>query len=228
MIKAIVFDFDGVLLDSVDIKTRAFAKLFESYGEKVVKRVVEYHLKNGGVSRYDKFRHYYKEYLGQELDDKWLEDMCNKFSDIVFEEVLKTNFIDGAKEFIERYFMKYQFYIVSGTPEDELKIIVRLKGLEKYFKGIYGSPARKGEILKKLIKLDFLKPAEVVFVGDSITDFNAAVAANVNFVGVDSGKTTVIEGKRYLFPPQTVVIKNLLGIEMLICPIQQNSSDCKK
>ena len=48
MIRGIAFDFDGVLVESVDVKTKAYARLFEEYGEGVVSRVVDYHLTNGG------------------------------------------------------------------------------------------------------------------------------------------------------------------------------------
>lgn len=63
MINAILFDFDGVLVESVDVKTRAFADLFKDEEDEIVEKVVNYHLKNSGISRYDKFRYYYKEYL---------------------------------------------------------------------------------------------------------------------------------------------------------------------
>ena len=59
MLKAILFDFDGVLVESVDIKTKAFAKLFENEGPEIVNKVVEYHLANGGVSRFKKFDYIY-------------------------------------------------------------------------------------------------------------------------------------------------------------------------
>ena len=49
---ALIFDFDGVLADSVEVKTRAFAKLFQSYGPEIEDRVVKYHRNNGGMSRY--------------------------------------------------------------------------------------------------------------------------------------------------------------------------------
>ncbi|MEE9509964.1 MAG: HAD hydrolase-like protein [Candidatus Bathyarchaeia archaeon] len=52
--QAFFFDFDGVLADSVEVKTRAFAKLFESYGPEIQARVVEHHRKNGGMTRKDK------------------------------------------------------------------------------------------------------------------------------------------------------------------------------
>jgi len=70
MIKAIIFDFDGVLVESVDIKTKAFAGLFEHEGDSIVRRVVAYHIKNAGVSRFEKFRHIYKEMLDRELTEE--------------------------------------------------------------------------------------------------------------------------------------------------------------
>ena len=46
MIRSIVFDFDGVLVDSVNIKTEAFARLFDHEGPEVLEKVVAYHLEN--------------------------------------------------------------------------------------------------------------------------------------------------------------------------------------
>ena len=57
MIKNIIFDFDGVILDSVNIKTEAFYKLFEQYGSKIANQVVDYHIINGGMSRFKKFEY---------------------------------------------------------------------------------------------------------------------------------------------------------------------------
>src|SRR5687768_6679568 len=41
---AVVLDFDGVLVESVDVKTRAFARLYSRYGSDVEAEVVAYHL----------------------------------------------------------------------------------------------------------------------------------------------------------------------------------------
>ena len=59
MIKNIIFDFDGVVLDSVPVKTEAFIKLFQSYEKQHVDKLIEYHLKNGGKSRYLKIKYFY-------------------------------------------------------------------------------------------------------------------------------------------------------------------------
>ena len=52
--QSIIFDFDGVIVESGDIKTNAFADLYQSYGDPIVKEVVRYHKLNGGLSRYKK------------------------------------------------------------------------------------------------------------------------------------------------------------------------------
>ena len=67
--KIILFDFDGVLAESANVKTEAFAKLFESFGEDIVRKVVKHHVKNGGISRYKKMQYYYSEYLNKPLSE---------------------------------------------------------------------------------------------------------------------------------------------------------------
>ena len=83
---AIIFDFDGVLVESVEVKTRAFAALYEKYGEDVVAQVVEYHLHHGGVSRFDKFRHFQTHILGQpRLSEQDVNDLVESFAALVCE-----------------------------------------------------------------------------------------------------------------------------------------------
>ena len=69
MIKAIIFDFDGVIIESADIKTEAFRALFENYPEHV-EAIAGFHIENGGMSRFDKFRHIYKNIINEELNEE--------------------------------------------------------------------------------------------------------------------------------------------------------------
>ena len=48
MIKNILFDFDGVLVESVSIKAKAFEKMYLPYGVEMARRVVNHHLFRGG------------------------------------------------------------------------------------------------------------------------------------------------------------------------------------
>ena len=47
MTEALIFDFDGVILESVETKTRAFAELYKDKGPDVVDKVVRHHLAHG-------------------------------------------------------------------------------------------------------------------------------------------------------------------------------------
>ena len=53
-VRLIFWDFDGVIKDSVDVKTQEFVKLFESSGSHVAEQVRLHHEANGGISRFEK------------------------------------------------------------------------------------------------------------------------------------------------------------------------------
>lgn len=209
MIRAIIFDFDGVILDSVDIKTKAFARLFEEHGPVVVEQVVAYHLAQCGVSRFRKFAHIYENILHRPMPDGESERLGEKFSALVFDEVVKAAWIPGAVEFLRDHHTRYQCFVASGTPEDELVRIVRLRDLERYFAGVFGTPATKEEITRRIFAEHGLETGEVIFVGDALTDFNAAKACGVRFVGIASGGCNP-------FPPDTKVLPDLLGLADLL------------
>lgn len=191
-IKAIIFDFDGVLVESVDVKTRAFAKMFEEEGAEVVREVTDYHLKYGGVSRVRKFKYYYEEILKRSLSDDKLRELCDTFSRLVVGEVINSPYVKGAKEFLDIVHCKIDLYVASGTPEEELIEVVRCRGMDMYFKGIFGSPAQKGDIARMILLQYGYNSDEVVFIGDSITDLKGAQDSGVRFIGrvADSDDTT--------------------------------------
>lgn len=180
MLKAIIFDFDGVIIESFDIKTQAFRELFK-YSDKV-EEIVEYHKQNGGVSRYKKFKYIYSEILKQPLDDKTFNDLGERFSNLVVEEIKKCPYVPGAIEFIRSNSNKLKLFIASGTPEEELKAIVAARDITKYFKGIYGSPAVKSEILRGILGRENMDKKDVIFIGDTITDYNEATKIGVPFI----------------------------------------------
>jgi len=53
--KTLVFDCDGVILNSNKLKTQAFYQATLPYGESKAQAMVNYHVQNGGISRYRKF-----------------------------------------------------------------------------------------------------------------------------------------------------------------------------
>lgn len=194
MIKAIIFDFDGVIVESVDIKTKAFARLFEHEGRVVVEKVVDYHLKNGGVSRFDKFRYFYKEILRIPLSDQQFEKLCSSFSELVMEEVVKAPYVKGSKEILDKYSRICQCFVATGTPQEEIDEIIIKRGMSHYFKGVYGSPKKKYVIVREILDTYCIKPEEVIYVGDAMSDYQAACENSVRFIARIHDNESIFKG----------------------------------
>lgn len=210
MIKAIFFDFDGVIAESVDVKTRAFAQLFEEYGQNVVQKVVAHHLAHGGVSRFEKIRYYHENYVGKRLGDGELEMWCNRFSGLVLDAVIQAPYVAGAVELLEECYRRYSCFIISGTPQEEMELIIDRKGLSKYFVEIHGSPEKKRDIAMNILHAHILKPEEIIYIGDAMTDYEAAEAVGIPFIG------RVPEDFPSQFPPGSITGKDLIVIGRLL------------
>ena len=130
-LEAIIFDFDGVLVESVEVKTRAFAALYEDYGNEVVARVEEYHLSHGGVSRFDKFRYFQTQVLGKPpLSEQAVDELAKSFSAIVIDQVVAAPMVAGAQAFLDDAGRQLPLFVVSGTPTPELDEILKRRNME--------------------------------------------------------------------------------------------------
>ncbi|MBP7506951.1 MAG: HAD family hydrolase [Prolixibacteraceae bacterium] len=210
MIKAVIFDFDGVLVESLDVKTEAFSVLFEQEGDDVVRQIKEYHLNNGGVSRFDKFRYIYSNILKKDLDDKTFNNLCSRFSVMVKEKVVSAPYVVGAREFLDLYSKEYLCFVVSATPIDELKDIICKRLMDGYFKEIYGAPWQKKDAIEGVTKGYNLKNHEVIFIGDALNDYEAAKSSSVNFLARCSGRHSFFESLN------CIKIKDLSNLHIIL------------
>ncbi len=181
--KAIIFDFDGVISDSLNVKTEAFAEMYRPYGKDVENKVVRHHESNGGISRYEKFRIYQKEYLGEKADEQKIADLAEQFSEMVLEKVVGSAYIKGVDQFIKSYHQDYDLFISTGTPTEEIDIILERKGLTPFFKEVHGSPEKKTNHVKGILERYGYAASEVVFIGDAPTDIEAARTNGITFIG---------------------------------------------
>ena len=179
--KYLLFDFDGVLAESVDIKTEAFRKMYLSHGDEFAQRVVDFHEANGGVSRYEKFKIINGEWLGEEITPQKIDELANIFSDLVVDGVVNADEVTGAKEFLDSS-SQYIKFIITGTPTTEIKPILKKRGMDHYFKEAFGSPEKKGYWAQHILKTENISPDECVFIGDALADFNAATENNIDFI----------------------------------------------
>jgi len=185
--QAFFFDFDGVLADSVEVKTKAFARLFEPFGPEVSAKVVDHHRRHSGVTRVDKFRHYYEEFLHQPLPEEELAELCRRFARLVVDEVVAAPEIPGAERFLRLFVGKLPQFVVSAAPEAELQEIVSSRGWTGYFREVKGAPRSKRDNLATLLQKYDLAAEHCLFFGDAEADYRAAQACGVRFIGIVPG-----------------------------------------
>ena len=205
--RALVLDFDGVILESVDLKTRAMRQLFADRPEHL-DAIARYHTDNAGMSRYEKFRHFYKTMFQQPLPDEEMMRLDWSFGELIAREIDACPFVPGAVSFLEARAAELPLFIASGTPELELRDIVARRGLDPLFDGVYGSPASKASHLRAIAERLQTTPAALLFVGDGRQDFEAAAEVGSRFIG------RVPRGAASVFPQGTAIVSDLgvLGV----------------
>jgi HAD superfamily hydrolase (TIGR01549 family) len=210
-IKAILFDFDGVILDSLNVKTQAFYDMYLPFGKEIAQKAADHHLAHGGISRYEKFKIYHKDFLGIEIDENKLNELADEFSERVFTKVAESAEVKGIREFLESAKGKYKMWVITGTPTEEIVEICKTTHFTQYFIDLHGSPEKKDYWTKKILVEENLQPNEVVFVGDATTDYEAAIANNVQFILREH------EDNLQFFENKKVIrIKDFVGFDKLV------------
>lgn len=177
----IFWDFDGVIKESVSVKTDAYVELFSPYGTNVCKQVEKHHLANGGMSRFDKIPLYLK-WAGLEHNDVEVQNFCSKFSGIVKDKVIASAWVPGVEEFLQNNKENHIFVLVSATPQSELEDICNSLKLTGVFCKIYGAPNNKTESIRTSM-LDYKFPPSVcLMIGDAEADIQAAQNNGIHFI----------------------------------------------
>ncbi|MDX9713894.1 MAG: hypothetical protein RBT37_00530 [Dissulfurispiraceae bacterium] len=118
--KLIFWDFDGVIKNSVKVKTDAFISLFRSFGAEIVERVRAHHEMNGGMYRYEKIP-IYLGWAGLSPDSQLVDDYCKRFSLLVVQKVVDASWVTGVENYPCYNPYQQKFVLVSATPQDEIE-----------------------------------------------------------------------------------------------------------
>jgi phosphoglycolate phosphatase-like HAD superfamily hydrolase len=184
--RAVFFDFDGVILESADIKTEAFLDLFADYPEHR-EAILRYHLDNIGISRFRKFEWIYSHLFGRPLEENESRHLGEAFSSIVLGKILTCDYVPGAIECLKALEGSVALFVASGTPQQELELIIEKRGLTSFFTEIWGSPATKVEIVRSVLERFSFERREVLFIGDGLSDYQAAAEVGIPFLARESG-----------------------------------------
>lgn len=189
MIKNILWDFDGVILDSMKVRDWGFREIFKSFGSNEVNSLLEYHNLNGGLSRYVKIRYFFDNILLKPISEEEIFKYANRFSDLMKKELIKGKYlINDSLSFIKENYTEYNFHIVSGSDQNELRFLCKELKIDKYFVSVYGSPTPKKKLVKNLINSLNYNLNETCLIGDSINDREAADHNYIEFYGYNNEK----------------------------------------
>ncbi|GAB4534225.1 MAG: HAD hydrolase-like protein [Pleurocapsa sp.] len=177
----IIFDCDGVLLNSNALKTEAFRKILTAYPQDIVARFIDYHQTNGGISRYVKLRTFFTDFLATSVDETELTELLAAFGRCCRQLYQTAALTPGCLTVLEQLSSCIPLYVASGSDQTELQEVFAQRGLDKYFQEIYGSPKTKQECVAEIVA-KFDSDSSLLMVGDAESDWQAATKAGINFI----------------------------------------------
>ena len=179
--QTLIFDCDGVILNSNKIKSQAFYDVAKIYGHEPAQALKDYHILNGGVSRYQKFEYLLTKILLKPIEIQELNMLLSRFSKEVKKALLICEVAENIKE-LRELTKNSKWLIVSGGDQDELREVFLQRKLNSYFDGgIFGSPDDKEQILENE-KYNSNITGKSLFLGDSMYDYQAAKNAKIDFI----------------------------------------------
>lgn len=189
MLRTIVFDFDGVLVDSNALKYEAFFHLFP--GTAPVRRAIRGVLERGR----EQTRHAILEAILGALPDgpaagpsdtrRRVEEYAERYNEIVEAGVARCPEVPGARDAVEHLCREGRaLYVNSTTPGEPLRRLLRARDLSPFFTGVYGGEQGKESALREVLRREEAAARDVLVVGDGETDREAAARVGCLFVGV--------------------------------------------
>ena len=183
----IFWDFDGVIINSDEVRTEGFKHIFDSYSKEYIDKLINYHTINGGLSRYEKIEYFSQKILDKRLNNQEKREFAQLYGNYCRERLCNKNLlIKSSISFIKENHKNFNFHLVSASDEKELVYLCSKLDIKKYFKSISGSPINKIENIKKLLKTNNYNESNRCLIGDSINDKFAATENRICFFGFNN------------------------------------------
>ena len=211
--KTIVFDCDGVILDSNITKIDSYFRTAKKLGatNEQAQALVDHHVQYGGISRYPKFVWYIEKVLQKAPTKEAVQEYLDTFSLAVSKGLMGCKVADGL-EALREATKDTNWLVVSGGDQSEIRELFSKRELSALFDGgVFGSPDNKDEIFKREQANGNIKmPA--LFIGDSKYDYESSNRAGLDFVFL-SDWTDVPDWQQYCKAHQIHVCKNLKSLQ---------------
>jgi len=186
--EVILWDFDGVIIDSNSVRELGFRQVLKEFDSEQVEQLIDFHNANGGWSRYVKFRYFYEEILKRQISESQVQELANSFSSIMVDRLPNPELlIQETVRFIQEMNSQgKEMHIVSGSDGNELRSLCEQLELSKYFLSINGSPTPKSALVKAIIDNSNISASQYCLIGDAMNDYDAAVQNEIQFFGYNN------------------------------------------
>ena len=199
-IDVIFWDFDGVLMNSNEVRDLGFVEVLKDYPDHQVDRLLEFHRRNGGLSRYVKFRYFFEEVRKEPISEEEVLHWAQRFSVIMRQLLVDPNLlIEETVDFVRSIGDIIPMHVVSGSDQEELRFLCGELGIARYFKSIHGSPKPKTKWVGELLEEHKYDLKASLLIGDSKNDYEAARDNGIDFMAYNNQDLESLTTKRLSF-----------------------------
>jgi HAD superfamily hydrolase (TIGR01549 family) len=183
-----VFDFDGVIIDSTEVKIDEYRNLFSQFtkNETTLNGIINIYKNSVGIPREITLKKVFKEALGKTISNQEVENLSLDYSKQIFRRLEAIEPLKGFLEYLAIH-QGLNKHIISGAPNSDVSHLVKKLNLSKYFKSIKGGPLNKKNELINIRKREKINAQDIVYFGDQKNDYIAAKSAGVGFIGINAG-----------------------------------------
>ncbi len=208
--KAVIFDLDGIIIDSEPWQKKAFDRTLKPYG---INLTEEEFAKLIGIRTYENFV-YLKQKYNLPLSPEELTGIKNKY----YNEILRKEIVprEGLIELLDYLFPKYMLSIASGSIRNDVMTVLRLLNIERYFKLVLtGDEIKNGkpdpEIFIKTSEKLGVSSELCIVIEDSENGVNSAKEAGMAVIAIPT-----ISTQSHNFKNADVILHSLREVKNLL------------
>lgn len=178
---ALVFDFDGTLVHSSDIKKRAFLAAIAQWADGSRSDAERAYLLHGTLNRVPQLSNAFNDIHMRKPNDLELEGMLTTYGAFVREHRHEVYPFDGVGDLLSSLGPSCHLFIASNAPQGELDAACDALDLRKHFEGIYGYPTSKDDAIKTVLSDLGIANSRLLYIGDRQEDSAVAARTGVLF-----------------------------------------------
>ena len=186
--KIMIFDFDGVIIDSTEVKVEEYRILLSQFtkNEATLNEIINIYRNSGGIPRETTLKKVFKEVLDKTISNQEVENLSLDYSKQIFRRLEAIKPLKGFLEYLAIH-KEINKHIISGAPNSDVSYLIKKLNLSKYFKSIKGGPLNKKNEMINIMKLAKVKAQDIVYFGDQKNDYISAKSAGIGFIGINAG-----------------------------------------